>query len=200
MRRLQHLFLLSILAGGLIPAETATASNGSGLSFGIGTASMSASESKAYLEADNDLYAEVQAAYDNGPVKLELHVGIIEVKSGHVNYSGSTSWDEEVSFVPIEVDLNLLPLRLVGQGHSAFQPYVGIGVGLMVGSAKGAHYEDKNLPIAPVIRGGVEFYIGNRHIIGLDIAHHGVVEGDSGLDYSFTTVMLNYRFRFPLAK
>lgn len=201
MRQYRHFFVLLGLVAGLsiISAVEAAASVRNGLSLGFGVGVMSATNEDLYMGIGTDLYPEGQLAYDIGPVKLGLHVGYIWRKKETSSYSSRTGYrysEKTVAFVPVELDLCFMPLRFVGHGRMAFQPYLGIGVGSM--GASGDNTED--VSIAPVIRTGITFYTGDWNIIGIDLAHHIAKGENNDSNYSYTTLMLEYRFRIPFVK
>lgn len=197
-----HLALLVLGAWFFTSVEPVSASIRQGISLGFGIGAMSADDEDAYLGIGSDLYPEGQLAYDLGPVRFGLHVGYLwrkeevwtsEYRNGR--YSSGYS-EQELAFMPVEFDVCFMPVRFARHGNLAVQPYVGIGLGTLI--AEGDNTED--LSISPVVRAGIDFYTGDWSIIGLDVAYHAVGEADNDADYSYTTFMLQYRFRVPIVK
>lgn len=207
MKRLYVVLLSALLVAFLARVDTARAGTRQGIGLGFGIGAMSGDD-EAYLGIGSDLYPEVQLAYDVGAAKVGLHVGYIWRKETTDTWSGRNYSHEEseLTFVPIELDVCFLPLRLVGTGDMSFQPYVGIGVGMLAWEISNYDSpEDKSDPvIMPVVRAGVEFYLGEWNVIGLDLAYHKVDatfdDPSEEQDYSFATLTLQYRFRVPIVR
>ena len=69
--------LLVFLVGLFVRVDQAAANPRQGLSLGFGIGAMFAVDEESYYDIGDDLYPEVQLAYDIGPVKLGLHGGYI---------------------------------------------------------------------------------------------------------------------------
>ena len=176
----------------------------SGISFGFGVGAMVPTKKEAYMDLGADAYPEFRVASDLGPVEIGLSVGVVYRSLDAYYYSsdyGSDHYGYTLAYVPVEFHVNLLPVRF-GAPRCPVQPYLGVGLGGYVGAGDN---QDSYALVSPA--GGIEFFLGNHNILGLDFSYHHVFGGsdtsegyakDGDLDY-FTAVLC-YRFRIPFGR
>ena len=172
-----------------------------GLRIGPGVGVSIPVKKDKYMGLGADLYPELQIRSDLGPLEIGLSGGYL-YRNKTITANGHTLRDYTQAYVPLEFQVNVLPVRFFAPRFPV-QPYVGVGFG---GYIPIGDNNDSHAMVSPTA--GLEFFLGNHNIIGLDYSFHYVGAGDDTKahinyengDLSYSTVMLCYRFRFPLGR